>query len=173
LQEKILREEVVDYVLEKFQVGLLKELDNISGEMDRMHSRKRELEAELANLTKALAGGQLSPTIMAAIADREREIAEITDTTISSSADSIKSRIGTMRAAAKAKLKDLRALLGGDVTIARAELLKHVSQIEMEPHGKSYVAKGDWNLLGMRPTSGAGGQNRTGYARLFRAALYQ
>ena|ERR1700730_9870455 len=27
----------------------------------------------------------------------------------------------------------------------------------MEPHGKSYVAKGDWNLLGMRPTSGAGG----------------
>jgi hypothetical protein len=112
-------------------------------------------------LTKALAGGRLSPTIMAAIADREREIAEITDTTISSSADSIKSRIGTMRAAAKAKLKDLRALLGGDVTIARAELLKHVSQIEMEPHGKSYVAKGDWNLLGMRPTSGAGGPDCT------------
>jgi len=25
----------------------------------------------------------------------------------------------------------------------------------------------------MRPTDGAGGQNRTGYARLFRAALYQ
>jgi hypothetical protein len=40
-------------------------------------------------------------------------------------------------------------------------LLKHVSQIEMEPHGKSYVAKGDWNLLGMRPTSGAGGPDCT------------
>jgi hypothetical protein len=155
LQEKILREEVVDYVLEKFQVGLLNELDNISGKMDRMYSRKRELEAELANLTKALAGGQLSPTIMAAIADREREIAQITDATISSSAESIKSRIGTMRTAAKAKLQHLRGLLGGDgdVTIARAELLKHVSQIVMEPHGKSYVAKGDWNLLGVRPTS--------------------
>jgi len=47
-----------------------------------------------------------------------------------------------MRAAAKAKLKDLRALLGGDVTIARAELLKHVSQIEMEPHGKELRCEG-------------------------------
>jgi hypothetical protein len=62
---------------------------------------------------------------------------------------------------------------GDDVAIARAQLLKHVSKIEMEPHGKGYIAKGDWNLLGMRLIDGAGGQNRTGYARLFRAALYQ
>jgi hypothetical protein len=75
---------------------------------------------------------------------------------------------------AKAKLKDLRGVLRGDVdvAVARAALLKHVSEIEMQPHGKSYIAKGDWNLLGMRPFDGAGGQNRTGYARLFRAALY-
>jgi hypothetical protein len=79
-----------------------------------------------------------------------------------------------MRVAAKAKLKDLRGLLGGDVdvAVACAALLQHVSQIEMELQGKSYIAKGNWNLLGMRPIDGAGGQNRTGYARLFRAALY-
>jgi hypothetical protein len=51
-------------------------------------------------------------------------------------------------------------------------LLNHVDRIQMEADGKVYVAKGTWNLLGQRPTDGAGGQNRTGYARLFRAALY-
>jgi hypothetical protein len=38
--------------------------------------------------------------------------------------------------------------------------------------GESYTLTGDWDLLGVR-SDGAGGQNRTGYARLFRAALYQ
>jgi hypothetical protein len=78
-----------------------------------------------------------------------------------------------LRGSAKAKLNDLRELLGGDAAAARAALVKHVERIEMEANGKVYVAKGNWNLLGMLPRDGAGGQNRTGYARLFRAALYQ
>jgi site-specific DNA recombinase len=173
LQEKILQEHVVDYVLQKFGAGLLKGLEILDSEMDRMKARKGELESELANLTRALATGQLSPTIMAAIAEREREISEITNRTISSDADSIKARVSGMRTAAKAKLRDLRGLLGRDATVARAALLKHVSEIKMEANGKSYVASGNWNLLGTLPIDGAGGQNRTGYARLFRAALYQ
>ena len=57
LQEKILRAEVVDYVLAKYESALLKELENMANEMDRMQSRKRELEGELANLARALASG--------------------------------------------------------------------------------------------------------------------
>ena len=136
-------------------------------------ARKRELEGELENLTLVLASGQLSPTIIAAISKREREISEITERVVSSSEGSIKTRVANMTAMAKAKLNDLRGLLGGGATLARAALMKHVGKIEMEANGKTYVASGNWNLLGMRPTDGAGGQNRTGYARLFRAALYQ
>jgi hypothetical protein len=77
-----------------------------------------------------------------------------------------------MRIAAKTKLNDLRGLLGGAVTVARAALVNHVDEIRMEPNGKIYTAKGSWDLLGQLPRDGAGGQNRTGYARLFRAALY-
>jgi site-specific DNA recombinase len=174
LQENILREEVVDYVMEKFQIGLLREMERLTDRMARMERRKQTLQRELANLTNALAGGHHSPTIMTAIGEREREMSDLTEQVVSASEDSIKSRMVAMRVAAKAKLKDLRGLLGGDVdvAVARAALLKHVSQIEMQPQGKSYIAKGDWNLLGMRPIDGAGGQNRTGYARLFRAALY-
>jgi Recombinase zinc beta ribbon domain len=169
LPSKILREEVVDYVMDKFESGLLKELETMGTELDAMESRKRELARELENLTKALASGQLSPTIMAAIAEREREMAAITERVISSNEESIKTRVANMTATAKAKLNDLRELLGGEAAVARATLMKHVEKIEMESSGKVYVAKGNWNSLGMLPTDGAGGQNRTGYARLFRA----
>ncbi len=50
-----------------------------------------------------------------------------------------------LRIGSRAKLKDL----SGDVIVTRAALRKHVSQTELESHGKRYVAKGDWNLLGM------------------------
>ena len=35
LEQNILREQVVDYVLEKFESGLLGELKNVASEMDR------------------------------------------------------------------------------------------------------------------------------------------
>ncbi|MGB9433949.1 MAG: zinc ribbon domain-containing protein [Candidatus Acidiferrum sp.] len=159
-QEKILREEVVDYVLEKFESGLLREVENMGSELDRMEGRKRELDGELANLTRALATGQLSPTIMAAIAEREREVSDITERIVSSGEDSIKTRIATMRTVAKKKLKDLRGILGGDVPVARTALLNHVDKIQMEASGKVYTAKGNWDFLGQRPRDGAGGQNR-------------
>lgn len=97
LQEKVMREEVIDYVLERFEAGLLKELDNIGGELERMHARKAKLESELSNLANAVAGGQHSPTIMGAITDREREIAAITESIVSANSDSIKSKIARMR----------------------------------------------------------------------------
>ena len=43
----------------------------------------------------------------------------------------------------------------------------------LTPEGDTYKLSGEWDLLGDVRSDGAGGQNRTGYARLFRAALYQ
>jgi hypothetical protein len=54
---------------------------------------------------------------------------------------------------------------------AKAEFPKHGTGIVLTPEGSSFRISGDRNLLGGR-LDGAGGQNRTGYARLFRAALY-
>ena len=104
--------EVVDYVLEKFESGLLRELKNVASEMDRQQSHKRELEGELANLTRVLASVQLSSTIMIAIAERERGISEITERMFSSGEDSIKSRIAAMRTTAKSKLREFTRLTG-------------------------------------------------------------
>ena len=148
LQERVLREDVIDYVLEKFESGLLKELGKMNRELDRMHQRKTQIEAELSNLVAALAAGQAAPTIMKAIAEREHELSAISDRTVSSNQDSIRARIAKVRLEARAKLKDLRQLLGGDVTVARAALLRHVEKITLEPDGKTIVAAGNWKLLG-------------------------
>ena len=74
------------------------------------------------------------------------------------------------------KLRELHMLLNAKprmARMARIELGKYIQKrIVLKPEGKRYVAVGDWNLLGLVSYGGAGGQNRTGYARLFRAALY-
>jgi hypothetical protein len=67
--------------------------------------------------------------------------------------------------------QDIRSLLDADVLRGKAELAKRYTAITIMPEGNSYRIAGDWILLGGR-SDGAGGQNRTGYARLFRAALY-
>jgi hypothetical protein len=55
-------------VLEKLRAGLLMELNGISGKIESTHSRKRELDRELATLTLAVANGQLSPPSLTGIA---------------------------------------------------------------------------------------------------------
>ena len=50
------------------------------------------------------------------------------------------------------KLTALSSLLNSDVTQARAELLRHVTEIRLIPqettNGGDYVAVGNWDLLG-------------------------
>ena len=53
-----------------------------------------------------------------------------------------------MRVIARAKLKDLRGVLDGDVTVTRAGMLKRVEKIEMGANGKASVASGNWNFIG-------------------------
>jgi hypothetical protein len=70
----------------------------------------------------------------------------------------------------------IRALLTGkhaNPAAIRQELACHIDSITLVPEGKgnSIRYKGNWKLLGDREC--AEGQNRTAYAGLFRAALYQ
>lgn len=159
LQEKVLRKETVEYALDRFEEQLLKELDNIGGDMERLRKRKAELESETARLAAGLASGLYSVTVMAEIARREREIAEIGERLLSSGPDSVRSRIKKLRDDALRRIGDLRETLNGDAAIARASLAKHVEQIVMRPDGRVYVASGSWNLLGERRWGGAEGQS--------------
>ena len=148
LQEKILRQDVATYVLDRFESELLKELDSMGGEMDRTKKRKVELEIEIQRLTAAIANGTHSPAVMSEITRREQEISAITDRLQSSKPDSIRMRIKALRANVSERLRDLQAVLNSDAIAAKSYLTRHVEKIVMEPQGKTYVASGGWNLLG-------------------------
>jgi site-specific DNA recombinase len=175
LQSKVLRDDVVAYIIDRFEEQLIKELENIGGEMDQMKKRKADLESEIARFVSCIANGTHSPSVMAEITNREREISEISDRLLSSKPESVRSKMRTLREDVRRRIQDIRECLNGDAGAVRAFLSKHIERIVMDASGGThYVASGSWDLLGTdRRWDGAEGQNRTGYAGLFRAALYQ
>jgi hypothetical protein len=105
--------------------------------------------------------------------DREREIGEITAKLLEARPDSVRVKLRNIRSFVIHHMRDIRAIVNSDVAQMRAILARHIDEITLTPTGGHYVAKGTWDFLGRGSIGGAGGQNRTGYARLFRAALYQ
>jgi hypothetical protein len=103
---------------------------------------------------------------------REREIDSIGEDLLAADGSGFDAKLQEIEGFVQQRLQDIRGLLFADVPRAKAELSKHCTAITLTPQGSTYRISGDWNLLGGR-SDGAGGQNRTGYARLFRAALYQ
>jgi len=113
--------------------GLKKRMKDVSGQMSRMEIRKRKLEKELTNLTKAVATGLDSPSIRAEIVNREQEIQAINDQVISSNPESVKTKINDTR---KSSFKDIRSLLASNPQTAKSVLARHMPQIIMKPIGK-------------------------------------
>jgi hypothetical protein len=110
------------------------------------------LEVELNRLIDAIASGAESAFLMNAIQQKEQELKVLDE------------RLRTVRELLPPvhpteivgfvtdKLTALSSLLNSDVTQARAELLRHVTEIRLIPqettNGGDYVAVGNWDLLG-------------------------
>ena len=156
-----MRPEAVDYVLERFEAELVKALENLGGELEQMRRRKEALESEVTNLANAIAQGDFSPALRRALADRERQIGEITTKLLEARPDSLCSKLRNIRSFVVTRMQDLRAVLNSDVGHVRAELAKHIDQITLTPTGDAYVASGTWNFVGHGSIDGAGGRNST------------
>ena len=161
LQEQIMRPEAVEYVLDNFENAMLKALDGLGGELERMRRRKDELEREVGNLAHAVAQGDFSPALRAALVDREREIGEITAKLLESRPDSLRVKLRNIRSFVVLHMRDIRAIVNSDAAQSRAMFAKHIEKITLTPTGENFVASGTWNFVGRGSIGGAGGQNRT------------
>jgi hypothetical protein len=177
LQRDVRSPAAIDYVFQRLEVELAKQLSRIDSNLETMRRRKAQLEAELENLTRAVAGGLDSASIRKGIAERETEISALTARVLGRKKDSIHSQIRDLRKFVLAGVGDFRALISANDNSAatRMELAKHVKEIVISPGvGDEITYTGKWDLLGNGANmDGAEGQNRTGYAGLFRAALYR
>jgi site-specific DNA recombinase len=159
LQEKVLHPEVIEYTLQRFEETLTKQIVGLDSELEHMRRRKASLESQIRNLTDRVATGDPSPSIMAAIVDRERELSRVADRLLESSPDSLRIRLRGIRKFVETRMKDLRSLLNFDPVTIRSEIAKHVRQIVLTPDGRTYRAAGTWDLLGCGSMDGAGGQS--------------
>jgi site-specific DNA recombinase len=180
LQQDVFSPAALDYVFHKLEIELSKHFSGIGDTLETMRRRKATLEAELKNLSSVVAGGMDSPSLHQAITEREAEIKTLTAKTLGCGKNSVHTQIRDLRKRVADELGDLRALLSArdNAMAVRMQLAKHVKEIELLPgDGGTIKYKGEWALLGdgdsLRSWDGAEGQNRTGYAGLFRAALYR
>jgi site-specific DNA recombinase len=172
LQSRVLREDVAAYALAEFKRQLNQKLEGARSQLGTLRQERERLKGEISNLAAVIAQGRQSPALLAELEKRERRLTEIGDEIFSSTSDGLDAKLQDIERFIMRRLGDIHGLLTGDVQRAKSELAKHCTEITVTPEGETYQISGDWNLLGGR-SDGAGGQNRTGYARLFRAALYQ
>lgn len=148
LQAEVLRQEVVQHTIERFEQELTKLAECVPGDRERLQIQKSKLEEELRNLARAIADGHYSPSIMEAISVRENEPKAVANRLIESRPDSVKARLTGISEFATSRLGNLHELLNHDAITARTELAKHVRVIELHPDGTMYRATGDWDFLG-------------------------
>ena len=182
LANSVLRTEVIDYAVARMEQALRQGHEELSAELERTRQRKQQIEEEIARLVNAIAEGQPSKSLMTAIGERENELRSITNKLLEPGPGSLRATLDELRTFAVSRLTKIRELIAHpeSVDLARAALAEHFGTLTLEPtmqDGKPvYLAHGKVDFFGeeaMARTGGAGGQNRTGYARLFRAALYQ
>src|SRR6266478_1188655 len=182
LQDRVLRQEFIDYVICGLQEELRQRHEAFESGLKALRDEKQRIETELKRLVETIAVGNGSPTVMAAITEREARLREIMNQVIEPGPGSLQEKLGESRRFAVSRLTRLRELLTNSEAIheARALLAEQIGKFTLErvsENGEiSFKANGEIDFFGEEAftrVDGAGGQNRTGYARLFRAALYQ
>jgi site-specific DNA recombinase len=182
LQDNVLREEFIDYVIAGLQEELRERHQAFESGIKALRDEKQRIEVELKRLVEIIAAGNGSATIMAAITEREARLRGILNQLVEPGPGSLQEKLADLRTFAMSRLKRLRELLANPTAIheARALLAEQIGKFTLqrvEENGVvSFKANGNIDFFGeeaLTRVGGAGGQNRTGYARLFRAALYQ
>ena len=144
--------------------------DAFESGLKAFREEKHRIESELKRLVETIAVGSGSPTIMAAIVEREARIREITNQVIEPGPESLEEKLEELRTFAVARLSSLRELLANPDAVheARALLAEQVAKFtveQVEEGGKiNFRANGQIDFFGeeaLTRVGGAGGQNRT------------
>jgi hypothetical protein len=123
LQEAVLRDEVLDYAVERLREELQRRHEALSCQLLALREEKRRIQYEIANLVEAIAAGKGSPSVMAAIAEREEKIREITDRLIEDGPESFQQKLDDLRTFALQRLSNIRSLIGKTDAIREARAI--------------------------------------------------
>jgi site-specific DNA recombinase len=154
LQQAVLIPDVIEYAVTEFNRQLESLTKIASRDIQQAQLERSQVQSEVEKLVNAVASAGHSESLLQAIETREARIRAI-DETLWSAGNSVRNQsVDQIRDFVSSKFANLRELIQKDVVRARAELLRHVSEIQLAPtetaSGLEYVAKGNWSLLGER-----------------------
>ena len=163
LQQAVFREESIDYIVAGMKSELERRFAELDAGLSEMRERKHQLETEIARLVKALADGNGTQSVTAAIGEREKELQAITDSLLERHPNSIQAKLDELRTFAVSRLTDLRRLLEKPESIDQARMLlaDQIGKITLVPNDREYLAQGSVDFFGEKGlrVSGAGGQS--------------
>ncbi|HLH38341.1 MAG TPA: recombinase family protein [Bryobacteraceae bacterium] len=149
IQRAILSPEILDYIVDRLIRELKASFDRGRSDRIEREARRKAIEEEIARLTAAIASAGHSKALLAALADRERELAALAPVSLGPKPFNMQE----IREFVTSRLSDLQQFLNSrDVGRARTILARHVSSIRLVPTPDAggrmrYVAEGEWNLL--------------------------
>ena len=157
LHASILRPAVVDFTLRRFEEALEKARGSRDSDLALLERRKATIEQQISNCTSAVADGQPSRSLLAKLAELERELDAVIEKMNSARPDAVRSNLRDTRRFVEVRLRELRKLLNAElrvvnavrVAVARAAISKHVQKITLAPEGRAYIASGEFDLLGV------------------------
>ncbi len=155
LQDKVLREEFIDYVICGLQDEIRQRNEAFESGLKALREEKHRIESELERLVEMIAVGNGSLTIMGAITEREARLREITNQVIEPGAGSLQEKLQELKTFAISRLTRLRGLLANPLAIheARALLAEQIGKFTLErisgfDDGISFRANGEIDFFG-------------------------
>ena len=154
LQDRVLRQQFIDYVICGLQEELRQRHEAFESGLKTLRDEKQRIEAELKRLVETIAVGSGSPTVMAAITEREARLREITNQVIDPGPASLQEKLDDLRTFAVSRLNRLRELLTNPSAIheARALLAEQIGKFTLErvsENGEiSFKANGQIDFFG-------------------------
>jgi hypothetical protein len=149
LQSKVLHPDVVDYTLRRFEEQLALSLKTHDSEAAGLRRRLEEKKKEIRNCTRAIASEGLSVALREELAECESGYRELVEKLAVSDPREARTQLLNTRRFIEDRLRNLQALWTGEARLIRAEIAKHVEKITLTPEGRTYVASGTWDLLGI------------------------
>jgi hypothetical protein len=157
LQNTVLNPLVVNYVLKTFEQELIRAIEDRGCETSMLDRKIADLEKKIRNCTTAIADGHPYQSLLEQVGILEAEMQHARSERECIRPEGIRARMRDTRRFVATNLGNLRGLLSGEARMARAELAKHIQRIVLTREGKTYVAAGNWSLLGLGCYDGAGG----------------
>ena len=149
LQATVLNPAVVNYALKAFEQELLRAIENRGREASLLDRKIADLEKKIRNCTTAIAEGHGYKSLLEQVGLLEAELEQVRSEHEDIRPEDFSVRMRDTRRFVETNLGNLRVLLSGEPRMARTELAKHIQRIVLTREGKTYVAEGNWNLLGL------------------------